>query len=149
MKKRARRFVVCSPPRPGPGPARLSATLPAVLPDEQAERIEAGLASADRATLARWLRLLLDDRRARTALLLGQTRRLSYARKRLGQAFTYMDGLLRAAEDEARAAWPGKLACPRCGAPSAVVKAEQRTQGHAIVHAHPDGLRCEEPKKRG
>jgi hypothetical protein len=114
-----------------------------VLPDDQAERIEAGLGSADRATLARWLRLLLDDRRARTALLLGQTRRLSHSRKRLVQASAYLDGLLRAAEDEARAAWPDKLPCPHCGAPSAVVKAEQRKQGHAIVHAHPDGVRCE------
>ncbi len=119
-----------------------------MLPDAQAERIEAGLGSADRATLARWLRLLLDDRGARTALLLGQTRRLAYARKRLAQAFTYMDGLLRAAEEEAKTAWPGQLACPSCGAPSAVVKAEQRKQGHAIVHAHPDGVRCEDPKRR-
>jgi hypothetical protein len=115
-----------------------------VLPDDQAERIEASLASADRATLARWARELLEDRRARTALVLGQTRRLAYARTRLAQAFTYMDGLLRAAEEEARAAWPGQLACPHCGAPSAVVKAEQRRQGHAIVHAHPDGVRCED-----
>jgi hypothetical protein len=118
-----------------------------VLPDDQAERIATGLASADRATLGRWVRELLDDRRARTALSLGQTRRLVYARKRLAQAFTYMDGLLRAAEDEARAAWPGQLACPRCGAPSAVVRAEQRTQGHAIVHAHPDGVRCQDPAR--
>jgi hypothetical protein len=120
-----------------------------VLPDDQAERIGAGLASADRSTLARWVRLLLDDRRARTSLLLGQTRRLAYARKRLAQASAYMDGLLRAAEDEARAAWPGQLPCPRCGAPSAVVKAEQRKQGHAVVHAHPDGVRCEDPARRG
>ncbi len=120
-----------------------------MLSDDQAERIETGLDSADRATLARWLRLLLDDRRARTGLLLGQTRRLAYARKRLAQAFAYMDGLLRGAEDEARAAWPGQLACPHCGAPSAVVKAEQRSQGHAIVHAHPDGVHCEDPKRRG
>ena len=119
-----------------------------MLPDDQAERIEAGLASADQATLARWVRLLLDDRRARNALLLGQSRRLAYARRRLAQAFTYMDGLLRAAEEEARAAWPGQLACPSCGAPSTVVKAEQRRQGHAIVHAHPDGVRCENPKRR-
>jgi hypothetical protein len=89
-----------------------------------------------------------SPRRSRSFPRCGQNRRLAYARKRLGHAFTCMDGLLRAAEDEARAAWPGKLACPRCGAPSAVVKAEQKTQGHAIVHAHPDGVRCEEPKRR-
>jgi len=119
-----------------------------VLPDDQAERIEAGLGSADRATLARWARLLLDDRRARTALLLGRTRRPSYARKRLAQAFAYMDGLLRTAEEEAKAPWPGRLPCPHCGAPAVVVKAEQRTLGHAIVHAHADGVRCEGPGGR-
>jgi hypothetical protein len=116
-----------------------------VLPDHEAERIEAGLDSADRATLARWVRALLDDRRTRTSLLQGQTRRLSFARKRLAQASTYLDGLLRTAEEEAQTAWPGKLPCPHCGAPIATVKAEQRVQGHAVVHQHPDGQCCEGP----
>jgi hypothetical protein len=58
------------------------------------------------------------------------------------QAHAYLDGLLRAAEAEAKAAWPG-VPCPKCGAPVAAIKAEQRQQGHAVVHAHPDGTRCE------
>ena len=117
-----------------------------VLPDDQAERIEAGLASADRATLARWLRLLLDDRRARSALLLGQLRRLNHARRRLRQAFAYLDGLMTEAEREARAAWPGRVPCPHCGAPASGAKAEQRAQGHAVVHTHSNGVRCEGPE---
>jgi hypothetical protein len=119
-----------------------------VLPDHQAERIEAGFATADRATLSRWVQSLLDDRRARTAAFLAQTRRLAHARHRLRQAFEYLDALMRAAEEEASAGWPGKLPCPHCGAPAANVKAEQRAQGHSVVHQHPDGVRCEAPVGR-
>jgi hypothetical protein len=115
-----------------------------VLSDEQAARIEAGLTGADRATLERWIRELLADRLARSSLLLGQTRRLSYARKRLGQASVYLTGLLTEAEEEAAAAWPGKTPCPSCGAPLSGVRAEQREEGgHAVVHEHADGKRCE------
>jgi hypothetical protein len=117
--------------------------------DADAERIEAGLPTADRATLARWARSLLDDRRARSSLLLGQTRRVAFARRRLRQAFGYLDGLLAEAEEEAQAAWPGKLPCPSSGAPVAMVKGEQRAQGHAVVHQHPDGQRCEAPETGG
>jgi hypothetical protein len=124
----------------GPGPALRCGLL---IPDDQAERIDAGLATAERETLARWVQALLADRRARSSLLLGQTRRVAFARKRLAQAATYLDGLLAKAEDEAQAAWPGKLPCPRCGAPVAMVRAEQRAIGHAVVHEHPDGVRCE------
>jgi hypothetical protein len=28
------------------------------------------------------------------------------------------------------------------------VKAEQRAQGHSVVHQHPDGVRCEDPADR-
>lgn len=98
---------------------------------------------ADRTTLLRWVRDLLADRQSRSALLLAQTRRLSYARSRLNQAAAYLAGLLRAAEEEAGAAWPGKLSCPHCGAPSVRVGAEQRAQGHAVVHDHSDGTKCE------
>lgn len=115
------------------------------MPDDQVARIEADLASADRPTLARWVRELLDDRRARSALLLGQTRRLSYTRRRLRQAFRYLDGLLVKAVQEAQAAWPSQLPCPQCGAPLSGVRAEQTQQGHAIVHDHPDGMHCGQP----
>lgn len=123
--------------------ADLSPILRPVISDQEAERIEREASRADRATLLRWIRELLSDRRTRSALLLGQTRRVAYARGRLHQAATYLASLLHRAEEEASAAWPGKLPCPHCGAPVAGVKAEQRTQGHAVVHAHPDGTRCE------
>jgi hypothetical protein len=86
-----------------------------VLPDDQAERIEAGFATADRATLSRWVQSLLDDRRARTSAFLAQTRRLNHALQRLRQAFDCLDALMRKAEEEASAGWPGKLPCPHCG----------------------------------
>jgi hypothetical protein len=107
-----------------------------MLTDEDAARIEANTATADRATLARWVADLLADRRWRTTLLQGQTRRVAYTRKRLKQAAAYLDGLLRQAQDEAGAAWPGQLPCPHCGAPALMVRAEQRDQGYAVVHDH-------------
>ena len=77
--------------------------------------------------------------------LLGQARRVTYLRKRLTQAAAYLDGLAAKAQDEARAAWPEKLPCPTCGAPTSMVRAELRAQRHVVVHDHPDGTRCEEP----
>jgi hypothetical protein len=111
--------------------------------DQDAERIEREASRADRATLLRWIRELLSDRRTLSALLKGQTRRVAYARGRLHQAATYLASLLHLSEEEASVAWPGKLPCPHCGAPVAGVKAEQRAQGHSVVHDHPDGTRCE------
>jgi hypothetical protein len=113
-----------------------------LLPDHEADRIAVAIDTADRDTLARWVRALLDDRRSRSSLLLAQTRRVTYARRRLREAFKYLDGLMGKAEQEARASWPGQLPCPSCGAPLAGVKAEQRAMGHAVVHSHPDGVRC-------
>lgn len=119
-----------------------------MLPDHEAARIAASLATADAETLRRWVRLLLDDRRGRSGLLLGQARRLAYTRKRLRQAFHYLDGLFVQAEEETKAAWPTKTACPRCGAPTTGAKAEQRAQGHELVREHPDGVRCGESERR-
>ena len=48
-----------------------------MLSDEEASRIDAGLRGADRATLERWVREPLADRRARSSLLLGQTRSIA------------------------------------------------------------------------
>jgi hypothetical protein len=61
----------------------------------------------------------------------------------MAQAHAYLDGLMSAAEAEAAAAWPGRVACPKCGAPVSAVVADQRQQGHAVVRQHPDGHRCE------
>jgi hypothetical protein len=79
----------------------------------------------------------------RSALLLRHVRQLAHIRKRFGQAFRYLDGLVADAEREASAPWPGKVACPDCGAPVAGLRAEQRQQGHAVVRQHADGKRCE------
>jgi hypothetical protein len=86
----------------------------------------------------------LAHRRARSSLLLGQTRRLAYARKRLAQVAVYLDGLLAKAEADASAAWPDQLPCPHCAAPAERVVVEARPEGgHVIVRVHPDGERCE------
>lgn len=58
-----------------------------MLSDEEAARIEASAPSADRATLARYVSELLSDRRFRSAVILAQSRRLSFARKRLRDTF--------------------------------------------------------------
>jgi hypothetical protein len=115
-----------------------------MLSDEEARRIEAQLPRADPALLGRWVKALLEDRRGRNAIVLGQTRRLVHTRERLRQATEYLDSLLLKAQNEAQSLWPGKLPCPHCGAPVSQVRAEQRAQGHAIVHDHPNGRGCED-----
>ncbi len=52
----------------------------------------------------------------------------------------YLDGLLQSAEGTSRAPWPGKLPCSHCGAPAVMVRAEQHSEGHVVVHVHPDGV---------
>jgi hypothetical protein len=78
-----------------------------ILSDSDATRIEFELRRADRETLTRWLKELLDDRRARSALLQGQARRLAHLRQRLKQATDYLDGLALKAQEEVQAPWPG------------------------------------------
>ncbi len=114
-----------------------------MLSDEEASRIEFELRSADRATLTRWVKELLDDRRARSGILQGQSRRLAHLRQRLKQAADYLDGLALKAQHEVEVPWPGKLLGPHCGAPTSLVRAELRQQGHAVVHDHADGKTCE------
>lgn len=57
-----------------------------MLSDEEARRMEAELPKADPALLARWVRALIEDRRGRNAIVIGQTRRLVRAREELKQA---------------------------------------------------------------
>lgn len=116
------------------------------MPDAEAERIAREAPSASRDTLARWVQALVEDRAARSGLLQRQARQLTYTRRRLRQAFAYLDGLLQKAQGQSREAWPDKLPCPKCGAPAVRVRAEQRYGGktsHAVVYDHPDGVRCE------
>ena len=71
-----------------------------------------------------------------------QARQIAYSRCRLRQAFAYLNGLLRKAQEHSHEPWPDKLPCPECGAPAVRVRAEQRFGGersHALVHDHPDG----------
>jgi len=114
-----------------------------MLADDDANRIEFELVRADKPTLVRWVKELLDDRRARSGLLQAEARRLAHLRQRLKQAADYLDGLALKAQEEVAAPWKGKLPCPHCGAPASGVRAEQRPQGHVVVHDHPDGKTCE------
>jgi hypothetical protein len=125
----------------------LSLYLRHVLSDEEARRIEDQAAAADRGTLLRWVGELLG-RKERSALLQRLARQLAYARRRLREASNYL-GLLQRAEGTSRAPWPGKLPCPHCGAPAVLVRAELRSEGHVVVHDHPDGVHCERPPARG
>jgi hypothetical protein len=116
-----------------------------VLLDEEERRIRDQAAAADRGTLLRWVGELLEDRKERSALLQRLARQLAYTRRRLRQASNYFDGLLQRAEGTSREPWPGKVPCPHCGAPTVLVRAEQRSEGHIVVHQHPDGVQCERP----
>jgi hypothetical protein len=122
----------------------------ALLPDSEAERLRRALRDAagrtDPEVLARWLRLLLDDRQERLAIAQRLSRRAHYVRQRFSQAARYLDGLLDELERISREPWPGKLPCPHCGAPSDQVRAEYRPDDprrHVLVHGHPDGTDCE------
>jgi hypothetical protein len=71
--------------------------------------------------LRRWLGQLLADRRARSALIESLSRRIHHLRERIRQASAYLDGLTEGAMKVAAEPWPGKLPCPRCGAPVVMV----------------------------
>ena len=120
-----------------------------LLKDSEAWRIEQAIndkhAVADPATLTRWVRELLEDRRARTAVIQKVSRQAHYVRGRFAQAARYLDGLLDELERMSREPWPGKLPCPICGAPIEQVRAEFRpddARGHVLVHQHADGTKC-------
>jgi hypothetical protein len=127
----------------------LSLYIRSVLSDEDGKRIQDLAMAADRETLLRWVRELLDDRKERRALLRRLARQLAYTRRRLRQASNYLDGLLRRAEGTSREPWPGRVPCPHCGAPAVLVRAEQGSEGHVVVHEHPDGVYCERPPVKG
>ena len=96
----------------------------------------------------RWLDSLLDERRRLVAVIQGLARQIHHLRGRLRQASDYLDRLAQNAEETARAPWPSKLPCPRCGAPLDRLSVDfGHEQGHALVHHHPDGTVCEEEPK--
>lgn len=117
---------------------------PLVLSDHEAARISEGTErTKDATTLVRWIRALLDDRRARSALILRLSRQLHHVRGRLAQATRYLDGLLKKAHEDSREPWPDKAVCDQCGAPLDRVKTTPREPtGHHLANEHPDGTKC-------
>jgi hypothetical protein len=118
-----------------------------LLDDSEAERIAEGLRATQHApTLAGWARALLEDRRARSAVILRLSRELHHVRQRLRQAAKYLDGLVGNVEVSAREPWRDKQSCPVCGAVAVRVATRSdpsRAGGHVLVHLHPDGKKCE------
>jgi hypothetical protein len=115
-----------------------------MLSDPDANRISDEVAKcSDRAVMTRWIRSLLEDRKARSALILSLSRQLHHARGRLAQATTYLDGLLGKAHDATRQPWPKQLPCEHCGAPAdQLTPVPIQPSGHQIVTRHPDGTTC-------
>jgi hypothetical protein len=119
-----------------------------LLGDDQAKRITDELeGTLSPEVLRRWLGQLLADRRGRSALIQSLSRQIQHLRKRIRQAGGYLDGLTVGAMKVAAEPWPGKLPCPRCGAPVVMVLSmpnETRPGGHELVRRHPDGVLCSE-----
>ena len=104
-----------------------------MLSDRDAEEIERGRKQgAGGPVVLKWLDQLLQDRRERI-------QQLEHLRKRLHQAFQYLDGLVREAR-QAAPVNPRTLACPKCGRPY------ERASGRSpdgVTYFHPGGARCE------
>ncbi len=81
-----------------------------MLSDRDAEEIERGrMQRVGGPVVLKWVDQLLQDRRERI-------QQLEHLRKRLHQAFRYLDGLVREAR-HAQQVNPRDLACPKCGRP--------------------------------
>jgi hypothetical protein len=121
-----------------------------MLSDPDASRISDEVARcSDRAVMTRWIRTLLDDRKARSALILSLSRQLHHARQRLAQASKYLDGLLGKAHEATREPWPKQLPCEHCGAPANSAAAiPTKPTGHQVVTGHPDGTTCHAGKPK-
>lgn len=106
----------------------------AMLSDQEAEEIERGRrAKVVGPVVLKWVDLLLADRRERVAQLL-------HLRKRLAQAFRYLDGLSRDHSQAAAAPPPRQRpACPLCHEPYEQASGDS-PQG--IVYVHADGREC-------
>lgn len=103
-----------------------------MLSDREAEEIERGRREkVGGPVVLKWIDQLLADRRARV-------RQAAYLRKRLAQAFRYLDGLVRDGQSPA-AAYRKPPTCPRCQKPY-VRAAGDSPRG--IVFMHDDGGEC-------
>jgi len=121
-----------------------------MLSDPDASRISDEVARcSDRTVMTRWIRALLDDRKARSSLILRLSRELHHTRQRLAQAAKYLDGLLGRAHEATREPWPSQLPCEHCGAPADSAAAiPTKPTGHQIVTRHPDGTTCHAAKPK-
>lgn len=116
-----------------------------LLKDDEARQIEDGARSTrDPDVLSRWIRALLADRKARTALLQSVSRQLHHLRRRMTQATAYLQGLVAGAVRVTAEPWQGQVPCPHCGAPASRVhtRAGGGPGGHALSYSHPDGRTC-------
>lgn len=83
----------------------------------------------------RWLDQLLADRRERI-------QQLEHLRRRLNQAFRYLDGLVLNVQ-RGPISRPGSVRCTRCGQPCEETRA---TSTSGIAYRHPEGKQCQ-PKR--
>src|SRR4026209_1246136 len=106
-----------------------------MLTDAKAEEIERGRRNGCSGPLVlKWIDQLRADRRERI-------RQLEHLRKRLNQAFRYLDGLARDVQRPQRpqAASPRQPACPKCG------KGYERASGlspNGAIYFHADRTEC-------
>jgi hypothetical protein len=104
----------------------------AMLSDREADEIERGRKQgAGGPVVLKWLDQLLQDRRERV-------QQLEHLRKRLHQAFRYLDGLVGEAR-QGQSPGPASLSCPRCGRP--YERAAGRSPG-GVTYFHSGGQRC-------
>jgi len=104
-----------------------------MLTDREAEEIERGRRKGVGGPLVlKWIDELLADRRERL-------RQLDHLRRRLNQAFHYLDGLVRDVQrhQPQMSAQPGEPICPKCG------RRYERASGFS-----PNGLRMLEERER-
>ena len=106
-----------------------------MLSDREADEIERGRrAHVGGPIVLKWVDQLLADRRERV-------RQLEYLRQRLRQAFRYLDGLVRDAQEAPPAAPRERPSCPACGKP--YVRASG-VSPRGIVYTHSDRRECRE-----
>src|SRR5262249_24365318 len=103
--------------------------------------------------LVQWIRRLLDDRKERIAIEQRLARHIAHLKRRLAQAFKYLDGLTGEAAEDMRRLWPDKkIPCPGCGAPFDKVVMDPMGAGGAgagcvAEYHHADGTTCYQKEK--
>jgi len=106
-----------------------------MLSDRDAEAIERGRREGVGGPIVlKWLDQLLSDRKERI-------RQLEHLRKRLSQAFRYLDGLVRAVQtpQPQTIAPAAAVTCPRCRRPYLRVSG---VSPHGMIYYHADRTEC-------